>query len=167
MFNLRISGKLTNSFDSNPGRFCGTAKLHKLPPNDTMEGLPIRPIASNIGTASYHLAKYLAHNLSPLGQSTYTIKSTLDLMGKIKNEQLHPRLHEHVKKWKHFVDDTFAYVRNESIDYVLTTLNSFNPDLNVTYEKENNSQLLFLDVLFIRNGTHLDTKFTEKIPIII
>ena len=78
-----------------------------------------------------------------------------------------PRLHEHVKKWKHFVDETFAYVRNESIDYVLTTLNSFNPDLNVTYEKENNSQLLFLDVLFIRNGTHLDTKFTEKIPIII
>ena len=78
-----------------------------------------------------------------------------------------PRLHEHVKKWKHFVDDNFAYVRNESIDYVLTTLNSFNPDLNVTYEKENNSQLLFLDVLFIRNGTHLDTKFTEKIPIII
>ena len=88
MFNLRISGKLTNSFDSNPGRFCGTAKLHKLPPNDTMEGLPIRPIASNIGTASYHLAKYLAHNLSSLGQSTYTIKSTLDLMGKIKNEQI-------------------------------------------------------------------------------
>ena len=88
MFNLRISGKLTNSFDSNPGRFCGTAKLHKLPPNDTMEGLPIRPIASNIGTASYHLAKYLAHNLSPLGQSTYTIKSMLDLMGKIKNEQI-------------------------------------------------------------------------------
>ena len=88
MFNLRISGKLTNSFDSSPGRFCGTAKLHKLPPNDTMEGLPIRPIASNIGTASYHLAKYLAHNLSPLGQSTYTIKSTLDLMGKIKNEQI-------------------------------------------------------------------------------
>ena len=88
MFNLRISGKLTNSFDTNPGRFCGTAKLHKLPPNDTMEGLPIRPIASNIGTASYHLAKYLAHNLSPLGQSTYTIKSTLDLLGKIKNEQI-------------------------------------------------------------------------------
>ena len=58
------------------------------------------------------------------------------------------------------------YVRNESIDYVLTTLNSFNPDLNVTYEKENNSQLIFLDVLFISNGTHLDSKFTEKIPII-
>ena len=73
---------------SNPGRFYGTAKLHKLPPNGTIEDLPIRPLVSNIGTASYHLAKYLAQNLSPLGQSTYSIKSTFDLMGKIKNEQM-------------------------------------------------------------------------------
>ena len=29
----------------------------------------------------------MAQNLSPLGQSTYTIKSTFGLMGKIKNEQ--------------------------------------------------------------------------------
>ena len=40
-----------------------------------------------------------------------------------------PRLHEHVKKWRRFVDDTFAYVRNESTDYVLTTLNSFYPNI--------------------------------------
>ena len=73
-----------------------------------------------------------------------------------------PRLHEHVKKWKHFVDDTFAYVRNESIDYVLITFNSFHPNINLTYEKENNSQLPFLDVLFIRNGTHLDTTVYQK-----
>ena len=43
---------------SNPGRFYGTAKLHKLPPNGTIEDLPIRPILSNIGTASYRLAKW-------------------------------------------------------------------------------------------------------------
>ena len=73
---------------SNQGRFYGTAKLNKLPPNDTIEELPIRPIVSNIGTVSYRLAKYLAHYLFPLGQSTYTIKSTFDLMGKIKNEQV-------------------------------------------------------------------------------
>ena len=58
---------------SNPGRFYGIAKLHKLLPNGTIEDLPIRPIASNIGTASYRLAKYLTQNLSPLGQSTYSI----------------------------------------------------------------------------------------------
>ena len=53
-------------------------------------------------------------------------------------------------------------VRNESIDYVLTTLNLFHPNISFTYEKENNSQLPFLDVLFIRNGTHLDPAVYRK-----
>ena len=241
---------------SNPGRFYGTAKLHKLPPNGTIEELPIRPIVSSIGAASYCLAKYLAQNLFPLGQCTYTIKSIFDLMGKIKNKQiplgftlvsfdiksfftsvpltetiditlgrnynrkeistvltknemkkllifctknvhftlnneiyvqndgatiesplgsilanvlmvelenaLVPTLHQHVKKWRRYVDDTFAYVRNESIDYVLTTLNSFHPNISFTYKQENNNQLPFLYFLLIRNrtayvstGTHL------------
>ena len=242
--------------DSNPGRFYGTAKLHKLPPNGTIEELPIRPIVSSIGTASYCLAKYLAQNLFPLGQCTYTIKSIFDLMGKIKNKQiplgftlvsfdiksfftsvpltetiditldrnynrkeistvltkneikkllifctknvhftlnneiyvqndgatiesplgpilanvlmvelentLVPTLHQHVKKWRRYVGDTFAYVRNEFIDYVLTTLNSFHPNISFTYNKENNNQLPLLYFLLIRNrttyvstGTHL------------
>ena len=63
-----------------------------------------------------------------------------------------PRLHQHIKKWRRYVYDTFAYDRNESIDYVLT-LNSFHPNISFTYEKENNSQLPFLDALFIRNET--------------
>ena len=73
-----------------------------------------------------------------------------------------PRLHQHVQKWRGYVDDTFAYVKNESIYYVLTTLNSFHPNISFTYEKENNSQLPFLDVLFIRCGTHLDTTVYRK-----
>ena len=73
---------------SNPGRFYGTAKLHKIPPNGTIQDLPIRPIVSNIGTASYRLPKYLTQTLSPSGKSTYSIKSTFDLMGKMKNEQI-------------------------------------------------------------------------------
>ena len=58
--------------------------------------------------------------------------------------------------------DTFAYVKSESTDYVLTTLNSFLPNISFTYDKENDSQLPFLDVLFIRNGTHLDTTIYRK-----
>ena len=73
-----------------------------------------------------------------------------------------PRLHPHVKKWRLYVDDTFAYVKNESIDFVLTTLNSFHPNISFTYEKENNSQLPFLDASFIRNGTHLDTTVSRN-----
>ena len=93
---------------------------------------------------------------SPLGPTLANV-----FMVDLENT-LVPRLHENVKKWRRFVDDTFAYVRNESIDYVLITFNSFHPNINLTYEKENNSQLPFLDVLFIRNGTHLDTTVYQK-----
>ena len=34
---------------------------------------------------------------------------------------LAPRLHRHVKKWRRYVDDTFAYVKNESIDLAKAT----------------------------------------------
>ena len=61
----------TGSF---PEKSYGTAKLHKLPINGTIHYFPIRPIVSNIGTASYHLAKYLATVLSSLAYSEYTIR---------------------------------------------------------------------------------------------
>ena len=51
---------------SSPGKFYGTAKKHKLTPTGTIDDLPIRPIISNIGTASYQLAKYLTKLLSSL-----------------------------------------------------------------------------------------------------
>ena len=69
---------------SNAGRFYGTRKIDKVHENGTINDLPIRPIVSNIGTASYHLAKYLAHLLSPLSQSEFTVKSTREFMSKVK-----------------------------------------------------------------------------------
>ena len=61
---------------SSSGRFYGTATLHKVKDNGTVENLPRRPIISNIRTATYELAKYSAQILKPLGQSQYTIKSS-------------------------------------------------------------------------------------------
>ena len=58
-----------------PGKFYGTAKIHKLSRNDTINELPLRPIVSNICTATCHLSKYLAELLSPLSESEYTIKN--------------------------------------------------------------------------------------------
>ena len=73
---------------SAPGKFYGTAKIHKLSPNDTINELPLRPIASNIGTATYHLSKYLAKFLSPLSESEHTIKNTKYFLDKIKKEHI-------------------------------------------------------------------------------
>ena len=87
---------------------------------------------------------------SPLGLILANV-----FMVKLENT-LVPWLNQHVKKSWHDVDDTFAYVKNESIDYVLTTLNSFHPSISFGNERENNNHLPFLDILFIRNRKHLD-----------
>ena len=70
---------------SNPGKFYGTAKIHKLSYNDTIDQLPFRPIVSNIGIAPYHLSKYLAKLLSPLSQLEYTVKNSKEFIQKFKN----------------------------------------------------------------------------------
>ena len=61
-------------------RFYSTGKVYKVPENGTLDDLPIRPIVSNIGTASYHLVKYLSHLLSPLSHSEFIVKSTKHIM---------------------------------------------------------------------------------------
>ena len=74
---------------SRPGRFYATAKRHKLPEDSTdINQLPLRPIVSNIGTATYGLSKYLAKLLKPLSVSEYTISSTKDFVDKIKNKEI-------------------------------------------------------------------------------
>ena len=77
---------------SNPGKFYGTAKIHKLKQDEGIDQLTLRPIISNIGTATYHTAKYLAKLLAPLSESKYTVKSTTDFIDKLKNERV-PRNH--------------------------------------------------------------------------
>jgi len=90
----KIKNKLTDNeyrrlypTGSSPGKFYGIAKLHKLKANETVDDLPIRPIISNIGTASYETAKYLAKLLSPLSYSEYTVKSTAEFITFIKSQQ--------------------------------------------------------------------------------
>ena len=77
---------------SNPGKFYGTAKIHKLSNENEMninnvDHLPLRPIVSNIGTATYKTSKYLAQLLAPLGKSEYTVSST-----KLRYSHLHVAL---------------------------------------------------------------------------
>ena len=75
---------------SSPGRFYGTAKLHKVKDNGTVEDLPLRTIISNIRTATYELAKYLAQILKPLDQSQYTIKSSKSFIKTLKKQSIPP-----------------------------------------------------------------------------
>ena len=48
---------------SNARKFYGTAKVWKPLELGTIEQWPLRPLVSNVGAASYHLAKYFAKNV--------------------------------------------------------------------------------------------------------
>ena len=72
---------------SNPGSFYGTAKVHKLEADDSVDNLTLRPIISNVGTATYKLSKHLAAFLSPLTKSAYTVSNTTNFVSKLKTDQ--------------------------------------------------------------------------------
>ena len=73
---------------SSPGLFYGTAKIHKLKKEEGINDLNLRPIISNIGTATYELAKYLSKILEPLGKNNFTIKNSFDLINRLKEETI-------------------------------------------------------------------------------
>ena len=60
-----------------------------------------------------------------------------------------PKLNDHVKKWRRFVDHTFLYDKCGLIQYALSVLNSFHDNIKFTYEQENNNSFPFLDVIFM------------------
>ena len=74
---------------SRPGLYFGLAKVHKLKNDtDSVEQLPLRPVISNIGTATYELSKYLASLLKPIAKSRFTIDSTKDFVHKIRKQKI-------------------------------------------------------------------------------
>ena len=80
---------------SAPSKFYGTAKKHKIPVNGTINDLLLRPIISNIGTASYQLAKYLAKLLSPLSTSKYTVANNAEFINHVKRMNI-PKDHSFI-----------------------------------------------------------------------
>ena len=102
---------------SSPGKFYGTAtkKKHKMPENGTIEDLPLCPIVSNIGIASYHLAKYLAKVLSPLSQSEYAVNSTTGFLRNIGNLK-RPNKHKVISF------DVKALFANILLDYTIKAI---------------------------------------------
>ena len=53
-------------------------------------------------------------------------------------------------------------MKNGFIEYVLSVLETFHPNIKLTYEKEVNNTPPFLDVLFIRNSDHIYTNVYRK-----
>ena len=86
-FSKKLYKKLYPS-SSRPGLYYGLAKVHKLKGSNDVNRLPMRPVISNIGTATYELSKHLADLLKPLTKSQYSIDSTKDFVNKIRQKRI-------------------------------------------------------------------------------
>ena len=121
---------------SAPGKFYGTAKLHKISINDDVDKLLIRPIISNIGTPTYQLAKIL----SPLANSEYIVTSTKDFIEKIKNVKV-PDGHQLIS---FDVKSLFTNVPlQKTIDIILKRIYE-NKEINTSISKKDMKDTLIL-----------------------
>jgi hypothetical protein len=69
---------------SKPPRLYGLPKIHK-------EGVPLRPIVSNIGAPTYKLSKHLSGLLNPLiGKSVHNVKNSFHFIEILKSLQTKP-----------------------------------------------------------------------------
>ena len=76
-----------------------------------------------------------------------------------------PTLSNHLMSWKRYVDDTNCFIKEDSIETVMSVLNGFHPSIQFAYETESNNRLSFLDVLIIRNGQNIEACFTGNLQI--
>ena len=77
--------------DSRLGLFYGKPKVHKLQQQQQQQRLKelmMRPVISNIGMATYEIAKYLNKSLTPLNKSDYNILNTKNLIRRLREETI-------------------------------------------------------------------------------
>ena len=125
---------------SNAGKFYGTAKVHKLKQGDTVNQLPLQPIVSNCGTASYKLAKYLAKLLSPLSKSQYTVQNTKEFINHIKKQKV-------PSNYKMISFDVILLFTNAPIDAIIDNILKCiyeRKEINISFTKQELKKLILL-----------------------
>ena len=76
---------------SRPGLFYRTPKVHKIQQQQQqqrLEELTMRPVISNIRTATYEITKYLNKLLTSLSKSDHKILNTEDLIRWLREETI-------------------------------------------------------------------------------
>ena len=72
-------------------------------------------------------------------------------------------LKDHLSYWRRYVDDTICFIKNGSVEHVLSTLDNFHSSIKLTYEKDNGNKLSFLDVQLIRSEDNIETCVFRKL----
>ena len=112
-----------------------------------------------LSTKGVHFT-YVQTNGMAMGSPLGPVLSGI-FMVKLENNLIHTLL-EHLDCWKMYVDDTICLIKNDSIDYVTSVLNSFHPPIQFTYQTENNNSISFLDIELLRVGENNETRVFRK-----
>ena len=75
-----------------------------------------------------------------------------------------PSLGNYLQNWKRFVDDTFAVVLLDKIGHIVNQLNSFDENIQFTFEMEDENKLAFLDAVVIRNTNNTINTIVYRKP---
>ena len=93
---------------------------------------------------------------SPLGPVLAGI-----FMIKLENSLL-PNLAKYITFWKRYVDDTICFVKRGTTEFIISVLNSFDKNIQFTFEEENDETILFLDILISRKRSNITTTVYRK-----
>ena len=86
--------------------------------------------------------------LAPILAGIFTVELERNLI---------PILKDHLSCWRRYVDDNVCFVKNGSVEHLLSILNNFHSSTKFTYETESGNKLSFLDVQLIRTGDNIET----------
>ena len=102
--------------------------------------MPLSPIISNIGTATYETAKYLANLLAPLGKSKYTVTNTKKFVKYIQKQEVP----DGYKMVSFDVVSLFINVPLEQTIEIILKRKYINKEITTNIPKQEVKELLFL-----------------------
>ena len=102
--------------------------------------MPLRPIISNTGTATYETVKYLTNLLAPLGKSIYTITNTKEFVKYIQKQ----KVPDGYKMVSFDVVSLFANVPLEQTIEIIFKRIYINKEITTNIPKQEMKELLFL-----------------------
>ena len=78
-----------------------------------------------------------------------------------------PKLTKYITFWKRYVDDTICFVKIDTTEFIISVLNSFDINIQFTFEEENDETIPFLDILVSRKRNDITAKYIENQPVMI
>ena len=73
-----------------------------------------------------------------------------------------PKLTKYITFWKRYVDETICFVKRGTTEFIISVLNSFDKNIQFTFEEENDETIPFLDILISRKRNNITTTLYRK-----